>query len=443
MRDKISRRNFLKSCAAATALGSFGGMRLALSGGSLGTDNVLVVLFLRGACDGLSLFPPVSGEDRSIYEAARPTLQIPLTGSHAAIDLDGQFGLHPAAAPLKPIFDQGQLAIVRAVGNTVVPSRSHFDAQAYLESGLAGTRNFDSGWLTRLFQTFPDLPEEILLPSVAASTYTPSSFLGDTSVLTMDSPSNFQLNTTHWAWDSRQLEVLPSLFNGTDTIQVAGGQAATALQAVTNMDFDSYVPEGGATYPDSYFAKQMKMIAQLIKDQTAGLRVATLDVGGWDTHNGQDTTDFTGWFSNNLAGPLAQNLASLITDLGASGDHLQRTTIVVQTEFGRRLAENGDQGTDHGYGADMLLLGGAVNGGQFYGQWPGLQTQALFQGEDVNVTTDFRHVLSEVIVRRMQNPDLASIFPGYSSYQPLGVVQGTDLEPQPPLNGLFADGFEG
>lgn len=168
-----------------------------------------------------------------------------------------------------------------------------------------------------------------------------------------------------------------------------------------------------------------------------------MDLGGWDTHNGQDNSDLTGWFSTSLVDPLAQSLAAFMADLGGSGNHLQRTTLIVQTEFGRRLVENGDTGTDHGYGADMLLLGGAVNGGQIYGDWRGLNNNALFQGEDVMATTDFRHVFSEIISRRMGNPNLDTVFPGYPNYQPLGLVEGTDLAPQPPLNQLFSDGFEG
>ncbi len=278
---------------------------------------------------------------------------------------------------------------------------------------------------------------------MAATSYTPASFLADPWALTMDNPENFRLNTSFWAWDARQLESLPALYTGSHPTETAGAHAVRALQAITNRDFNGYQPGGGAVYPDSYFGRQLKTLAQLIKDPDAGLRVAALDLGGWDTHNDQDNDNFDGWFSANLAPALAGGLAALITDLGAGGDHLQRTTVVVQTEFGRRLRENANRGTDHGYASDILLLGGSVNGGRFYGDWPGLAPSALFQGEDLMATTDFRHVLGEVVNRHMGNPNLEAIFPGYPSYQPVGAIQGADLTPQPPLDTFFTDGFEG
>lgn len=439
---RISRRGFLKGCcAAAGSTGAgLGFSRLAISDAA-DTDNILIVLFLRGGCDGLNLFPPVSGQDRIEYEAARPDIMVPLGGDNAVLDLNGQFGVHPAGAPLRDLYNQGLLAVVRATGNAVAPSRSHFDAMAYLELGVPGNQGVGTGWLTRYFQTLPDLPETIVIPSLAGASHTPTSFLGDPYVLTMDDPGNFALNTTHWSWDTRQQEALATLYTGDSEMEVAGAQALTALEIIENQDFSGYVPGGGAVYPDNYLGEQLRTLAQIIK-MDVGLRVAALDFGGWDTHNGQGDAG-GGYFADNLVGPMANGLAAFMADLGASGDR-QRVTMIVQTEFGRHLRQNGDRGTDHGFGADTLILGGGVNGGQFFGAWPGLQNAQLFEGMDVNITTDFRRLLSEVLIRKLENPNLGAIFPGYTGYEPMGIVQGQDLDPvyEEEGNMIFSDGFE-
>ena len=436
--SRMNRRAFLKTLGLSTAAG-LGWRNMAFADAS-DTQNIVIVIFLRGACDFLNLFPPVSGADRNLYETARPNLKIPLG---QVLPLDGQFGAHPAAAPLKTLFDNNQLAIVRAVGNTVQPSRSHFDAQTLLESGTPGTKDTSTGWLARYFSTIPNLPPSITIPSVAASSYTPTSFLGDPSVLTMDDPEYFSLDNAHWGWDERMAAVLPTLHTGDSPLEQATSQAITAMQIIGSQDFTGYVPGGGAVYPNGYFGDQLKMLAQIIK-MNVGLRTGTLDFGGWDTHNDQGN-GATGYFADNLVTPLANGLQAFLTDLGASGNYLHRTTVIVQTEFGRRVRENADYGTDHGYGADILISGDAsqIVGG-FHGSWPGLASNQLFEGMDVAVTTDYRRVLSEILIRRLENPYLGAIFPGYTGYSPLGVVQGTDLDPiyDNPSDEIFSDGFE-
>jgi uncharacterized protein (DUF1501 family) len=401
---------------------------------------MIVVVFLRGGCDALSLFPPLTGPDRGHYEIARPALQIPTTGPGAALDLNGQFGLHPSGALLKTLYDQGSLAIVRATGNTVQPSRSHFDAQAYLETGTPATKGTGSGWLTRYFNSIGNLPPSIIIPSVAASHYTPTSMAGDPNVLTMSNPGSFNIDTAHFGWNERQFEVLNSMYAGSAPTTLAGAQALTAVDIISAEDFTSYAPEGGAVYPDNDFGNQLKILAQIMK-MNVGLRVAATDLQDWDTHNDQGV-GAGGYFADTMVAALAGGLHAFATDLAAT-DLFERTTIIVQTEFGRRLKENADAGTDHGLGADMLLLGGNVNGGQFYGNWPGLSNAQLFDGMDIDITTDFRQVLSEVLIRRLENPYLGDIFPGYLDYSPLGVVQGVDLDPiYQSNNQIFSDGFE-
>ncbi len=441
---ELGRRKFLKGCCLAAGAGlGVSGARYAFADANT-TEKILVVLFLRGGCDGLSLFPPLSGSDRGYYETARPTLQIPLSGAGAALDLNGQFGVHPAGAPLKDLYDQGLLAIVRAVGNTVQPSRSHFDAQALLESGTPGTKGTATGWLTRYFSTLDNLTPSIIIPSLAASSYTPTSFIGDPYVLTTSNPGSFELSYAHWGWDARQREVISSLYGGTGLVEHAGHQALTAEEIISGEDFSNYTPAGGAIYPSGTLGNRLKMLAQIIK-MDVGLRVSALDFGGWDTHNGQGDGS-SGYFADNLVTPLAAGLSAFLTDMDASGgNYMQRLTLVVQTEFGRRFRQNADSGTDHGFGSDMLVAGGEVNGGQFHGLWPGLATAQLFEGVDVDVSTDFRRILSEILIRRLQNPYLGAIFPGYTDYTPLGVVQGQDMEPVydgSGSNAIFADGFE-
>lgn len=420
------RRDFMRTCCAVGTAAALG-PRLAFADAA-STDGILIVLFLRGGCDALNLFPPLSGADRSEYEIARPGLQVPLTGSGAALDLNGQFGVHPAGAELKALYDGNLLAIVRATGNTETASRSHFDAMRYLESGTPYTTGTGTGWLTRYFQSLTGLPPSIVIPSVAAASYTPQSFASDPYVLTMNDPGAFSIGSNaHWSWNERLAEQIPMLYTGASTLETAGAQAITAAQIIAAEDFSSYVPSGGATYPAHYLGDQFRMLAQIIK-LDVGLRVGALDFGGWDTHVDQGD-DGAGYFAAELVAPLAQSLYAFMADLSASGDLGQRTTVVVQTEFSRRLRQNAGGGTDHGSATDTLIIGESVNGGAFYGDWPGLGSNELFEGQDILVTTDYRRVLSEVLIRRLENPYLGTIFPGYSGYQPLGIVQGADLTP--------------
>lgn len=435
----MTRRSFMAGAGIASAAAL--APRLAFSAAE-NTENILVVIFQRGGCDGLNLFPPLNGADRTHYETARPNLTVPLTGVNAVIPLTSQFGLHPAAIGLKTLFDQNRLAIVRATGNTELHTRSHFQAQALLETGVPDALGGTTGWLARYFASIPNLPESIVIPSLAASNYTPTSFLGDPSVLTMSDPGNFGLTTTHWAWNERQQLVAPNMYDPANGLtDAAAGQAMTAINVISNQDFENYIPSGGANYPASGLGNRLRMLAQIIK-MDVGLRVAAVDFGGWDTHENQGNNG-GGDFGSQLVGPMSEALLAFVTDMAASSNYGSRVTVVVQTEFGRRLNENGDRGTDHGTAADMLILGDAVNGGVIYGDWPGIGPDELFEG-DVAVTTDFRQVLSELLIRRMENPLLGQIFPGYSSYSPMGIVQGVDLEPVygESGNAIFSDGFE-
>ncbi len=441
---KATRRGFVVGCSAAVA--GLAGSRLtrmafAEPGASVNQD-ILVVVFLRGGLDGLNLVCPVAGPDRGHYEVARPELAVPLTGPDAALPLDGQFGLNPAAVALADLYTAGRLAIVQATGLDE-PNRSHFDAQEYIERGTPGDRTTATGWLARHLASAFNLPPEIVMPSVSVGSTQATSLLGDRDTVNMSDPDSFNLQIGPWMWRGAQRIALRHLYSGDTTwLHAAGLQALDAMDIVELNTQGGYTPGNGAVYPNDSFGRDLQVVAQMAK-LGLGLRIATIDLGGFDTHNGQGDNG-QGYFGN-LVRTLAEGLAALYTDLDGPGAEslADRTTIVVQSEFGRRLRENADHGSDHGHGNLMLVLGGAVNGG-VHGHWPGLATAQLFEGADLAVTTDFRRVLSEILIRRLGNNQLGVVFPGYAGYQPLGVVSGTDLPPDYSANGLrvFSDGFE-
>ena len=391
-------------------------------------QETLVVVYLRGGLDGVNLVPPIDGPDRGHYEEFRPTIKVPTTGDSKALRLDPQFGLHPSAAPLHELFQDGKLAIVHAVGSA--GSRSHFEAQNYMELGTPNSKTIGSGWLTRHLDTAPLLPDSILMPSLAAMDSPPISLSGSTETLTMASPSSFSLSSignSSWRY-SEQRAALRQLYNSDSTsIHDAGLQAMNAADLIESYVTSSYSPSNGAAYPNSSLGNQLKMIAQMIKLEV-GLQVATVDFGGWDTHNQQG--DGSGGYFAGRIGELSNALAALYADLNSSdsNSHSKRLTVVVKTEFGRRVRENGDRGTDHGSAFPMFVLGGNVIGGM-HGEWPGLAHEQLYDNADLKPTTDFRRGLSEILIRRLGNPNLGQVFPEYSNYEPLGIVLGQDLEP--------------
>jgi uncharacterized protein (DUF1501 family) len=426
---KPTRREFLVGCSAAIA---------AMAGGRLGTvafgspeeepnQDILLTVFLRGGMDGLSVVFPVAGEDRSHYELNRARLAVPLTGDNAALLLDDRFGLHPAASPLYELYQDGHLAVIHAAGLTS-DTRSHFDAMQYMELGTPGRKSANTGWLTRHLQTSPSLPDQIIMPALAVGSLQPTSLLGSREAIGMTSPRNFNFGG-HWRYGDWQRQILREMYGaGQSWLHAAGLQTLDALDVVEFGAPGAYEPANGAAYPSGSFGDNLQAVAQMIRMQL-GLRVATVDLGGWDTHEYQGD-GATGYFAA-LLGQLSQGLHALYTDLSdqAGTDHTRRLTVVVMSEFGRSFKENGSQGTDHGHGNVMFVLGGQVHGGQVHGIWPGLHTDQLYDRRDLRITTDYRQVLSEILIRRLANPSLGIVFPGYGGYKPLDIVQGSDLPP--------------
>jgi uncharacterized protein (DUF1501 family) len=416
-----TRRSFLAGCAVAAA--STGLPRVARAD-AVSDPDILVVVFLRGGMDGLNLLCPTSGDDRTRYENHRPTLAVPRTGEGAALDLGNGFGLHPAAQPLLDLFERGQVAVVHACGMDD-PTRSHFEAQDFMELGTPGAKTTSTGWLHRHLASAANLPEEILVPALSAGFLQPMSLLGTTEALTLEGAEDFTFSTGPWLWREPQRLAMRRMHERhADTVGAAGLTTMNAVDVVSAYVSPDYEPAGSMAYPEDEIGRRFKLIAQMLTADV-GTRVVTLDIGDWDTHENQGAGS-GGQFAG-LVGSLTTALAAFQDDMEAVG-LADRITVVTMTEFGRRLDENADAGTDHGHAAPMILVGRNVRGG-LHGQWPGLAPSQLFEGLDVEVTTDYRRVLSEVLIRRLGNPDLAAVFPGYTGYEPLGVVQGTDLSP--------------
>jgi len=470
---RIDRRDFLKGCCvSATALGVGSNARAWIAPPlepAAATGDTLVVVFLRGAMDGLSFLPPGANSPyRGDYEALRPSLRIPTAGTGAALALNGtQWALHPRASGLRDLYNAGHAAFVVAAGqkkpDPVV--RSHFEAQANLEFGVGGGSGNGVGWLTRHLVS-GGLPASVPLPAVSMGSITAYSLLGSSDAITMGSGSDFRLDTFHWSWQNDDaahglvggVSRMNDLWNSRSTLlESAGMDTLQSLALLRPIDFepynatshpDGYQPSGGADYdPDpnhrnGAFGTQLRNVAQLIK-RNVGLRAVTIDLGNWDTHVGQgNPANSYDWFGNQMQ-ILSSGLSAFHTDLSsdAAGDYMRKVSVVVVSEFGRRVQENDTGGTDHGYGNVITVLGGSVNGGSVYGNFPGLGSGQLYENFDVDVTTDYRQVISEALIRRMGNPNIYYAFPGYSGYAPLGIFQGSDLPPSG-YDMIFRNGFE-
>ncbi len=434
---QVTRRGFFMGCSAAIAGLAGSRFNTVAFGDPNVNQEMLLVIFLRGGMDGLSLIPPIDGGDRGHYEAARPGLQIPTSGPGAALPLNAQFGLHPQAAPLQGIFQDGNLAVVQAVGMSDLVNKSHFEAMRFIELGTPGQKTIANGWLSRYLASASNLPDNIVIPSLAIGDLQPTSLLGSLETVNVANPESFNISNGPWSWRQAQKDTLRSIYeSGSNWLQDAGVAALEAADIIEANVTGSYTPSNGAAYPETPFGDHLKVLAQMIK-LDLGLQVSTIDIGGWDTHESQGQGS-EGYLADLLT-DLAAGLANFYLDLNGSGaaNYTDRITVVVQSEFGRELFENANEGTEHGYGNLMLLMGGNVNGG-FHGAWPGLAPGQLVDGTDLAVTTDYRRILSEVLIRRMCNPNIDVIFPNYNGYEPLGVVQGPDL----PLPGIFSDGFE-
>jgi uncharacterized protein (DUF1501 family) len=362
---------------------------------------VLVCLFQRGAVDGLSMLVP---HGDAHYYKERSTIAIP---ESAVIDLDGRFGLHPALAPLKSLWDAGVLAPIHAIGSPD-PTRSHFDAQDYMESGTPGVKATADGWLNRYCQHQRE-HDETPFRAVSFGPELPRILSGSAPSLAIGDLRAFGLRAPNDAARDRLTRAFEALYEVAPTGLLAssaqeGFEAANMLRRI---EPERYQPEHGASYPNGRFGQSLLQIAQLIK-AGVGLEIAFADVSGWDTHVNQGAEQ--GQLAARL-GDFGQALAAFALDLG---DRMRDVVLVTCSEFGRTIAENGSAGTDHGRATAMMVLGGPVRGGHVLGRWPGLAPEARFEGRDLAVTTDFRDLFAELLTRHLGADALASVFPGHA-----------------------------
>lgn len=366
--------------------------------------KVLICLFQRGAADALNVVVP-HGE--KAYYRLRPTIAVPaptLAVQNAALDLDGFFGLHPSLAPLKTLWTQGILAPVHAVGSPS-SSRSHFDAQDYMESGTPDLKSTRDGWLNRYLATKGTCEDcSRLFRAVSMTQQTPRILTGPAASVAMNSIEEFAIRSNGPA--AANIETMYAA-GGADVVHAAGGEMIEAMKVLRAANPSQYQPQNGAEYPRSPFGQRLRQIAQLIRADV-GTEIAFADVGGWDTHVNQ------GGATGQLAGRLddfAKSIQALVVDLG---DRMADVVILTMSEFGRTARQNGNGGTDHGHAGSLFVIGGAVKGGKVHGKWPGLEPEQLNEGRDLALTTDFRSVFGEVVRKHLGASALDKIFPGFS-----------------------------
>ncbi|HMD35320.1 MAG TPA: DUF1501 domain-containing protein [Vicinamibacterales bacterium] len=407
----ISRRIFLKDGAFAMVSLGFAPSflaRTAYAQGRAARSKQLIAIFQRGAVDGLNVVVPF-GEPE--YYRARQSIAIPQPRSassgaeNAAIDLDGFFGFNPRMAPLKPLWDRRQLAIVHACGSPD-STRSHFDAQDYMETATPGVKSTSDGWLNRYLQA-RRAEDETPFRAVAMTAQMPRMLQGTAPAIAMNQIAQFGIragqasDAVGASFEAEYAAAADAVLHGT------GRDAFNAMRMLKTADPSKYEPEPGADYPRSPFGQALKQVAQLTK-AGVGLEVAFADIGGWDTHVNQGAAQ--GQLANRLD-DFSRGIAALVTDLG---DRMADTIVLTMSEFGRAVRENGNRGTDHGHGNAMLIIGGGVRGGTVYGRWPGLSVDQRYDARDLAVTTDFRDVFGEIVVRHLGVADPRAIFPGYA-----------------------------
>jgi uncharacterized protein (DUF1501 family) len=359
--------------------------------------KILVAIFQRGAADGLNIVVP-HGE--KAYYDLRPTIAIPRPAANrddSAIDLDGRFGLHPSLAPLKPLFERQHLAIVDAAGSPD-PTRSHFDAQDFMESGTPGLKATHDGWMNRALPKARGAVSPVR--AVSLGPVLPRSMEGRQPAVALQSLATFQVRDPK---ASREFETM-YLEAKDPLLRSAGRETFEAVAILRGVQKQPYVPASGADYPRGRFGDSLRQIAQLIKSDV-GVEMAFADVGGWDHHVNEPAQ------LANLLREFGQALDAFWLDMG---DRMADVAVVTMSEFGRTAHENGNRGTDHGHANCMFVMGGGVKGGRVYGRWPGLEKEQLYESRDLALTTDFRDVLGELVSRHLGNPSLEEVFPGYS-----------------------------
>jgi len=359
----------------------------------------LVVLFQRGAADGLNIVVPYREKN---YYSMRPSIAIQ---ENEVLDLDGFFGLHPAMTAFKPLYDQGHLAIIHATGSPDM-TRSHFDAQDYMESGTPGVKTTQDGWLNRALQAETAVGKQSAFRAVALGTEVPRTLQGKLPAIAVNNLADFsvagrgpQTSSISNAFQAMYDESSDAVLHGT------GQETFEAVKMLKAADPSKYQPAAGVEYPKTQFGNSLKQVAQLLK-ANLGVEAAFSDIGGWDTHQNQGNSN--GQLANRLK-EFSETISAFWRDMGQDAENI---TVVTMSEFGRTARQNGTGGTDHGHANVMFVLGGQIKGGKVYGRWPGLSNEQLNEGRDLAVTTDFRNVLGEAASKVLGARNLDIVFPG-------------------------------
>ena len=368
--------------------------------------DLLIYIFQRGAADGLNLVVPYADSN---YYANRPNLAIPAPGSasDAAIDLDGFFGLNPDLSALLPMYESGDLAMIHACGS-LDSTHSHFQTQAFVDRGTVDV-GFSTGWLAR-YVNASSAEQSSAFQSIAMNSAIPASLAGADQVVALSSIEGFNILAPESEKDLIS-EQLSDLFSGEQSLDKTAQATFSAVNIIADLNTDDFPVANDAQYPDSGFGNRLRDLAILIKSGI-GIETASVDIGGWDTHDSQAPA------LSLLAQDYANSLAAFYTDMG---EHMSNISIITITEFGRRVTENGSAGTDHGTGNVAFVMGGGVNGGQVYSDWPGLNSSDLVGPGDLKVTTDYRTVVAELMDKRMFFTDHASLFPGFDVPEYVGL----------------------
>lgn len=413
----MNRRYFLK--ASGIGLASFGLMSVApeflhqfaqastLTDGSV-KKKTLIVIFQRGAVDGLNMVVPF-GE--SEYYNLRRNIAIPKPNqTDGAINLDGFFGLHPLTTDFEPLWKNKQMAIIHCAGSPN-NTRSHFDAQDYMESGTPGKKNTGDGWLNRVLQGL-DNKESSPFRAVSMTSQLPRSLYGRAPSIAITNLANFSIQAGVYTKSLQGgfEDIYQQMNAKNDSLSETGKETFEAMSFLKKANPTQYKPANGSKYPSSQLGRSLQQFAQLIK-AGVGLEVGFAETGGWDTHVNQGAS--RGQLGN-LLRDFSGAISAFVTDLGQKMDDV---LILTMSEFGRTARENGNRGTDHGHANAMFIIGNSVKGGKVYGNWAGLKPDQLNEGRDLALTTDYRDVLSEVSYKYIGNKNLDKIFPNYSVNQ--------------------------
>jgi len=399
----LTRRIFLRSSAITVAgFGLAPSWLVRAAAQSSNRKKILVAVFQRGAADGLNIVVPYF---EKTYFDLRPSIAVASPGKpNGGVDLDGRYAFHPSLQSLKPLWDSRQLAIIHAAGSPN-PSRSHFDAQDYMESGTPGKAS-EGGWLNRALP--PAKPGTSPLRAIAMGGQLPRTLRGRQTAVAVSNLDQFQVRNQDAA------TILESMYATTadKPLMATGRETFEAIRFIDSINKRPYTPANGAQYPGGEFGRGLQQIAKLIKAD-AGVEAAFVDIGGWDHHT-------------NEAGQLPPLLQQFGNSLSAfakdMGDRMADIVLVTMSEFGRTAKEDGNGGTDHGHGNVMMVLGGPVRGGKVYGRWPGLEPEQLHERRDLAITTDFRDVLGELVSIHL-GQKIDPVFPGFTPGEPLGLIQ--------------------